>query len=368
MSSHANASLAPVPVSSLAEAVPAAVTEFARRLRWLGMDVSASEMADALRAISDADLLDRGQLRRRLQVTLVKRAADIPTFHGAFDLLFPALDLAGNDGSAAGPPVPDGLAGQAPDGEPVAPDLLARLVALLRGDPAASAGELAAEVIGAYGGLGPGQAAGAQRYYEYRIMRQLDLSTLLHRAMRLEGETPALRPAWERRLGHLEQEERMQELRAEIAAQLRDRLAESRGAEMSLHQLRESVLDADFLSATPGGACRHARDRAAARPAAGGNGPSPAAAEPFRQARRAKDHAPGDRHRRGARRARPGAGGAARARGCSSCATCRDPSPSSRSSRCPCCTRCTPNCPGCARSFSRTASPRSPTSSSRARE
>jgi uncharacterized protein with von Willebrand factor type A (vWA) domain len=43
----------------------------------------------------------------------------------------------------------------------------------------------------------------------------------------------------------------MQELRAEIAAQLRDRLAESRGVEMSLHQLRESVLDADFLSATP---------------------------------------------------------------------------------------------------------------------
>ena len=43
----------------------------------------------------------------------------------------------------------------------------------------------------------------------------------------------------------------MQELRAEIAAQLRDRLAESRGAETSLRQLRESVLDADFLSASP---------------------------------------------------------------------------------------------------------------------
>ncbi len=251
MSSHANATALPVPVSSLAEAVPAAVTEFARRLRWLGMDVSASEMADALRAVSDADLLDRGQLRRRLQVTLVKRAADIPTFHGAFDLLFPALDRAGDEGGAVGSPVTDGAARQPPDGEPVAPDLLARLVALLRGDPAASAGELAAEVIGAYGGLGTGQGRGSQRYYEYRIMRQLDLSTLLHRAMRLERETPAPRPALDRRLGHLEQEERMQELRAEIAAQLRDRLAESRGVETSLHQLRESVLDADFLSATP---------------------------------------------------------------------------------------------------------------------
>ena len=43
----------------------------------------------------------------------------------------------------------------------------------------------------------------------------------------------------------------MQELRAEIAAQLRDRLAESRGLEASLRQLRESVLDEDFLSAGP---------------------------------------------------------------------------------------------------------------------
>jgi hypothetical protein len=236
-------------VSSLAEAVPAAVTEFARRLRWLGMDVSASEMADALRAISDADLLDRDRLRGRLQVTLVKRAADIPTFQAAFDLLFPALGTVGYDVDAAGEPARDDAAQGAPDGGPAAPDLLARLISLLRGDPAAGAGELAAEVIGAYGGLGAGQAAGSQRYYEYRIMRQLDLSTLLHRAMRLDDESP--RAGLNRRLAGLEQEERLQELRAEIAAQLRERLAESRGAETSLRQLRESVLDADFLRASP---------------------------------------------------------------------------------------------------------------------
>ena len=236
---------------SLAEAVPAAVTEFARRLRWLGMDVSASEMADALRAVSEADLLNREQLRGRLQVTLVKRSADIPTFRAAFDLLFPALDVAGNDDDAGAAPALGDAAAAAPDGEPAAADLLARLVALLRGDQAATAGELAAEAIGAYGGLdaGTGQADRSQRYYEYRIMRQLDLSALLHRAMRLDSATPRL--GLDRRLAGLEQEERMQELRAEIAAQLRDRLAESRGVEMSLHQLRESVLDADFLSATP---------------------------------------------------------------------------------------------------------------------
>jgi uncharacterized protein len=248
MSSHANASQLPAPESSLAWFVPAAVTEFARKLRWLGMDVSASEMADALRAISDADMLDRDQLRRRLQVTLVKRAADIPIFQAAFDLLFPALDATRDDGRAAGDRAPDGAALEVPDGGPAAPDLLARLISLLRGDPAAGAGELAAEAISAFGGLGTGQPTGSQRYYEYRIMRQLDLSTLLQRAMRLDNE---LRPGLDRRLAGLEQQERVQELRAEIAAQLRDRLAESRGLEASLRQLRESVLDEDFLSAGP---------------------------------------------------------------------------------------------------------------------
>jgi uncharacterized protein with von Willebrand factor type A (vWA) domain len=249
MSSHANASQLAGPASSLAAAVPWAVTEFARRLRWLGVDVSVSEIADALRAVSDADLLDRATLRRRLQVTLVKRAADLPTFHAAFDLLFPALAGAGEDDHAAGHPAHGAAARAAADGDPAAADLLARLVALLRGDQAASAGELAAEVIGAYGGLDAGQASGSQRYYEYRIMRQLDLSELLHRAMRLDDEAP--RPGLDRRLAGLEQEERMQELRAEIAAQLRDRLTESQGVEAALGRLRESVLDADFLHATP---------------------------------------------------------------------------------------------------------------------
>ena len=249
MSSHGNASQLPVPVSSLAAAVTAAVTGFARRLRWLGVDVSAAEMADALRAVSDAGLLDRERLRGRLQVTLVKRSADIATFHAAFDLLFPAMAAVDGDGHAAGPGAQEDAAAAAPDGGPAAPDLLARLIALLRGDTTAGAGELAAEVIGAYGGLGTGQVAGSQRYYEYRIMRQLDLSTLLHRAMRLENEAP--RAGLDRRLAWLEAETRMQELRAEIAAQLRDRLAGSRGFETSLRQLRESVLDRDFLTASP---------------------------------------------------------------------------------------------------------------------
>lgn len=235
-------------------AVPAVVTEFTRKLRWLGLDVSASEAADALRAISGADLLDRGKLRGRLQVTLVKRAADIPAFHAAFDLLFPALAVAPDSGTGgqvapAAADVPQAGAETEADGALAAHDLLTRLVALLRGTSAASVSEFAAEAISAYGGLGEGRVTGSQRYYEYRIMRQLDLSALLQRAMRLDNET--LPPGLTRRMAGLEQQQRMQELRAEIAAQLRDHLAGLRGLEASLRQLKESVLDTEFLRAGP---------------------------------------------------------------------------------------------------------------------
>jgi uncharacterized protein len=108
---------------------------------------------------------------------------------------------------------------------------------------------LAAEVIGAYAGLQDGQVAGSQRYYEYRIMRQLDLSTLLQRAMRLDADTASPGPV--RQLARLEQQERMEELRAEIAAQLHGQLAALQGAEPSLDRLRDSVLDTEFLRAGP---------------------------------------------------------------------------------------------------------------------
>jgi uncharacterized protein len=249
MASHANGAGAVLSGSAdpLAGAVPDAITEFARKLRWLGVEVSIAEVADALRAIRAADLLDRDQLRRRLQVTLVKRAADIPTFLAAFDLLFPALAAPADSGGGEAPAQHGQRAG--PAGQPASPDLLARLVSLLRGDPGAGVSQLAAEVISAYAGLQDGRLAGSQRYYEYRIIRQLDLSTLLHRAMQAGDD--AVRPPVSKQLARVEQQERLEELRAEIAAQLRDQLARLRGLEPSLALLRESVLDTEFLRAGP---------------------------------------------------------------------------------------------------------------------
>jgi uncharacterized protein with von Willebrand factor type A (vWA) domain len=92
--------------------------------------------------------------------------------------------------------------------------------------------------------------AGTERYYQYRIMRQLDLSSLLQRAMRAAPVDGSASPLG-RQLASWERRERAEELRAEIAALLRTRLAASRDVEDSLGQLRESVLDTEFLQAGP---------------------------------------------------------------------------------------------------------------------
>lgn len=250
MASHANTAAAlPAAADSLSGAIVSAVAEFARRLRWLGLEVSTAELADAMWAVSGADLLDRHQLRGRLQVTLVKRASDLPAFHAAFDVLFPALAPSAEAGIAAST-ADEGETGAVQEGsQQASPDLLTRLVSMLRGDPGAGVSQLASEVVTAYGGLHDARVSGSVRYYEYRIMRQLDLSALLQRAMRLDRDT--LEPGLSRQLASSEQQQRMQELRAEIAAELRGRIAELRGAQSSLSQLRESVLDKEFLRAGP---------------------------------------------------------------------------------------------------------------------
>ena len=193
-----------------------ALAAFAGRLRWLGLDLSVVELTDALRAIQHADLRDRDRLRRLLKITMVKRSADIPAFDAAFDLLFPAITAGAErlhgespgDATAAGP------------GELTArTDLLGRLVDALRGEPGAGRQALAAEAVAAFAGLGSGQLAGSERYYLYRVLRQLDVSALLLRAMRLEDQAGPTE--LERRLTAVEQQDRLQDLRRQIAADSR---------------------------------------------------------------------------------------------------------------------------------------------------
>ena len=248
-SDASSAGAATADAAALAGAVSAALAEFARTLRWLGLEVSTAELADAARAVGSCDLMNRGQLRGRLQATLVKRASDIAAFQAAFDLLFPPLAPSPEAGTAADAADQESSWTTQPTAGSTAPDLFDRLVSMLRGDPGASLSQLAAEAVNAYGGLQAGPLGGSRRYYEYKVIRQLDLSALLHRAMRLDDE--ALQPGLGRQLASVERQQRVQELRAQVARELQARLDRARGPDTSLSRLRESILDQDFLHAGP---------------------------------------------------------------------------------------------------------------------
>jgi uncharacterized protein len=240
-----NASRAPgTEAMALSAGLVEALAAFAGRLRWIGLDLSIVELTDALRAVQHGGLDDRDRLRRLLRITMVKRSADIAAFDTAFDLFFPTAADA-----TTGQPGDDlhGTGISAGPGDPAArDDLLNRLVAALRGEPGAGMRTLAAQAVAEFAGLGSGQLAGSERYYQYRVLRQLDISELLMRAMRVEEQA-----GLERRLTAIEQQDRLQDLRAQIAAELRWQLAGLGGAESSLEQLRESIADVDFLRAGP---------------------------------------------------------------------------------------------------------------------
>ena len=233
----------------LSGALVEALAAFAGRLRWLGLDLSIVELTDALRAVQHGGLDDRDRLRRLLRITMVKRSADIATFDAAFDLFFPP---AGAVDAVPGQPGEgrrgNGIAAQ-PAGQDARDDLLNRLVEALRADPGTGMRALDGEAVAAFAGLGSGRLAGSERYYQYRVLRQLDISELLTRAMRLEEQAGL--PGLERRLTAIEQQDRLQDLRAEIAAELRWQLASRGGAESSFDRLRESIADVDFLHAGP---------------------------------------------------------------------------------------------------------------------
>ena len=66
----------------------ARIVEFAGLLRQNGVRVSPAEVTDAVEAAALAGLADRETLRGALAATMVKRAADVETFHRLFDLHF----------------------------------------------------------------------------------------------------------------------------------------------------------------------------------------------------------------------------------------------------------------------------------------
>ena len=91
-------------------------------------------------------------------------------------------------------------------------------------------------------GIDANRAASA-RYYLYRVLRQLDLSTLLRRAMHEERAQVNEQSVFDERLARDEQERRVEEFRRLIAEEIRRRLVALRGARKAAEAYQEMPID-----------------------------------------------------------------------------------------------------------------------------
>jgi uncharacterized protein with von Willebrand factor type A (vWA) domain len=235
--------------------------EFFHRLREAGVPVSMVEVLDAFACLGHVDLADRAQFRAALFATLVKRPEDQQAFAVLFDVCFPLTHAAGgHQPDPAGAPDPDPPPAGPPVGERRGPgeeegavvhnpgdpsdELLGALLDALRHGDEAALRSLAGLAVDRFGGL-EAQPEASERYYLYRILRQVELYRLLAMAL---GDSDD--PDGAARHGREELARRIEDFRRLLAEQLRHRMAVSVGADQVAELYRERQLDdVDFLAA-----------------------------------------------------------------------------------------------------------------------
>ena len=225
--------------------------DFIGELRAAGIPVSMSEHVDAARAVEVIDLGDRSLLRATLAATLVKDGDHLPVFYTAFDVYFSIrswdgtddllgdeLDLRGETRDGA-----PGANGQGPrgrgggGGSMSAAELAEMLFRALRDGDLSALRAGASEAVTRYAGVEPGRPVGGT-YYLYRTLRNLELD----RCRRASWASPLggdelSRRRWPRtRPGS-----RIEQLKAEIEREIRERLVEDRGAEALAKSVRKPL-------------------------------------------------------------------------------------------------------------------------------
>jgi uncharacterized protein with von Willebrand factor type A (vWA) domain len=210
------------------------VVRLTGELRAERVPVSLAETLDAVIALGQVDLGDWPQVRTALAATLVKRPQHLERFDAAFDRAFAPGDLAPWQPSSAHEAFEADQWGDA------------LLVALAASDTAALLA-LADQAVSALAGIstdaGSGISGAPAGFYLNRILRQLDLSLVLQRAIRQhsrEGEAPL-----DTRLRVDQLRAGMDQLQRMLSRQVRRRVAAS--ALASTYHLDE----VSFLEASP---------------------------------------------------------------------------------------------------------------------
>ena len=250
-------------------ALETSLLEFFHRLREASVPVSMVEVLDAFACLAHVELADRAQFRSALFATLVKRPEDQQAFAVLFDVCFPLTTA--RSGAGPGPEGAEGpedaalppLDAGAPEreGMPTAgagrgdvhtpldasDELLAALLDALRSGDEAALRALAGLAVDRYAGL-DAQPEASERYYLYRVLRQVELYRLLAMALADNDD-----PEGAARHGRQELARRIEDFRRLLAEQLRHRMAVSVGPRQAAELYRERQLDdVDFLAANSG--------------------------------------------------------------------------------------------------------------------
>jgi uncharacterized protein with von Willebrand factor type A (vWA) domain len=230
------------------------LTGFIQELRASGIPISMVEAIDAAEALRFTDLSDRQRFKATLGATLVKNARHYEAFETAFEVYFALLRPApGEDTDDESPQAhpSQGLTsgGGGAGGEA---DLDALIEALRR---ALSEGDqgllraLARRSVGRLAGMERGRPVGGT-YYLYRTLRRLNIENIVAQLMEAAQSSPEM-TALEERFLREEYEERVEDFREEVRAEIRRRLVADRGRGAVAKTLRRPLLeDTDLMHAS----------------------------------------------------------------------------------------------------------------------
>jgi uncharacterized protein with von Willebrand factor type A (vWA) domain len=226
--------------------------DFIAELRAAGIPVSMSEHVDAARAVQVIDLSDRALVKSSLAATLVKDGDHMPVFSTAFEVFFSnrsfesVAELMDDETSslegaagASGPGEARGEGGGASSSMSAA-ELADLLFRALREGNRADLRRAAAEAVTRYAGVEPGRPVGGT-YYLYRTLRNLELDALEHRLSEASLAEQPTSDALAERLSRDEAHARIEQLKAEIEREIRERLVEDRGAEALAKSVRKPL-------------------------------------------------------------------------------------------------------------------------------
>jgi uncharacterized protein with von Willebrand factor type A (vWA) domain len=256
----------PVPIE-LGQPLLELLNGFVIELRNASIPVSLTENLDAMEALRHVPLGDREAFKYALAATMVKNQSHWKAFETVFEIYFSLRGdqyALGEDGD--GQPAEDGeeqdgdgdgeMPGQGGDGKgggsAITPEQLAQMLynAILSGDRGLMR-MVSRTSVKRFAGMEPGRPVGGT-YYLYRTLRNLDLDGVLAKLMeearqKVGGKMSPL----EERLQGDEYENRVDQLRQEIEAEIRRRLVADRGVEAMAKTLRKPLPeDVDFMHAS----------------------------------------------------------------------------------------------------------------------